>query len=143
MTQNHDCSQELRKVALAVTPGRIAAMQLFEQNDKPIDAFSVVENLSKDGVDRVTAFRILNTFVDRGLIRKIELREGKSRYELTTRGDHHHFICSLCGDITDIGKDIGMHDFIKKTEKKFGFQVTDHSLELFGICASCQRKESN
>lgn len=143
MNIQHDCSTELKQADLQVTPARIAALRLFESHDKPIDALSLVEELSGKGIDRVTAFRILNAFIGKKLLRKIELREGKARYELTNRGDHHHFVCSVCGDITDIGKETIMHDFIEKAEKKFNFQITDHSLEFFGTCASCLGKGNN
>ena len=94
----------------------------------------------KEGVDRVTVFRILNTFVDKGLLRKLEFQEGKARYELLNRGDHHHFVCSTCGDIIDIGEDHIMHEYLEKMEKKYGFMVTEHTLLYRGICQVCQKK---
>lgn len=139
----HDCSTELRKVDLIATPARVAAMQLFELQTKPIDALFLVKTLAQQGIDRVTAFRIINTFVEKGLLKKIELREGKSRYELVSRGDHHHFVCISCDEITDIGKDTIMHNFIEKTERKYGITILDHSLEFFGMCPKHMGKEKN
>lgn len=134
----HDCSTELREVNLSVTPARISAMQFFEKNDKPFDALSLTESLAKEGVDRVTAFRILNAFVEKGILRKLEFLEGKARYELTSRGDHHHFICKSCGTVIDI-EDTIIPKFENTLEKKYGFTITNHSLEFFGICESCKQ----
>ena len=142
MAQKHDCTAELRSVSLAATPARISAMHLFESHNQPLDALSLVDALAKQGVDRVTAFRILNTFVEKKILRKIELREGKSRYELVNRGDHHHFVCRCCDQIIDI-KDTIVPQAIRKIEKQYDVTVTDHSLEFFGLCLSCQRKGSN
>lgn len=138
MTITHDCSEDLKKADLKVTPARIATMQLFESHEKPLDAGHLAEHLTKEGIDRVTVFRILKSFVDKGLIRKLEFREGKTRYELNN-DDHHHFVCSDCGKVEDIGKDTIMKDYIEKIEDKYGFKVSEHALEFFGLCEECQK----
>lgn len=138
MNTIHDCSTELRQANLAATPARITAMQLFESHEKPIDALSLVDALSDKGVDRVTAFRIINAFVEKGLLRKLEFLEGKSRYELASRGDHHHFICRSCGTIQDI-KDTIVPQFIHILQKQYSIMVIDHTMEFFGLCKNCQQ----
>lgn len=137
----HDCSIELRKADLAATPARIAALQFFESQEKPIDSFSLVETLANQGVDRVTAFRIVNTFVEKGLLRKVQFLEDKTRYELANRGDHHHFICRSCGVIQDI-EDTVVPNFVNKLQSKYGFVVTNHSLEFFGTCKKCMEEQN-
>lgn len=134
----HDCKEELKNVSLQITPARIAAMQLFESHDTPLDVQHVIDHLQKElGVDRVTVFRIINTFVEKGLIRKLEFGEGKARYELNT-GEHHHLICQECGSIQDIS-DCNIGELEKDIQKKKGFLVKQHSLEFFGICKNCQK----
>lgn len=134
----HNCAQELKNVSLQITPARIAAMQLFETHNTPLDAQHVIDHLRKDlGVDRVTVFRIINTFVEKGLIRKLEFGEGKARYELN-RNEHHHLICEVCGSIEDIS-DCNISGLEKDIKKKKSFLVKNHSLEFFGICRDCQK----
>lgn len=130
----HDCTQELKQASLQATPARIATMQLFESHDTPVDAQHLIEHLS--GTDRVTVFRILNAFVEKGLIRKLEFGEGKARYELNT-GEHHHLICQQCGNVEDIS-DCNIASLEKDIQKKKGFLVKNHSLEFFGLCRDCQ-----
>lgn len=139
MKLSHNCSEEIKSASLSVTPARIATMQLFESHEKPLDAQHLFDHLQKDlAIDRVTVFRILNAFVEKGLIRKIEFGEGKARYELNNE-DHHHFICTSCGDITDV-QDTVMMKYIKELEKKYSFMIKEHSLEFFGQCSKCQKK---
>ncbi|HEX7042658.1 MAG TPA: transcriptional repressor [Patescibacteria group bacterium] len=134
----HDCKNELQNVSLQVTPARIAAMQLFESHDSPLDAQYLINHLHNElGIDRVTVFRILNTFVEKGLIRKLEFGEGKARYELNNK-EHHHLICKSCGSIEDIS-DCNISSLEKDIKKKKGFLVQQHSLEFFGICKNCQK----
>ncbi len=134
----HDCRRELQEVSLQVTPARVATMQLFESHDTPLDAQHLIDHLQKDlGIDRVTVFRIINAFVEKGLLRKVEFGEGKARYELN-KGEHHHLICEQCGKIEDIS-DCNIGELEKDIKKKKGFLVRQHSLEFFGLCKDCQQ----
>lgn len=143
MTQTnivHDCSKELRNVALKVTPARLGVLSVLEKADMPLDVSSVINFLKKQKiqVDKVTVFRIMNVLTDKGLITPIQLGEGKFRYEYTAKADHHHFICERCGTIEDIS-DCKIDILEKEITKKKGLLIKRHSLEFFGLCPSCQK----
>lgn len=133
----HSCEDEIQEVQLRVTPARIATMQLFESHNKPLDAQHLINHLHKElGIDRVTVFRILNTFVEKGLIKKLTFGESKARYELNIE-EHHHLVCQKCGNIEDIS-DCNINALEKEIKQKKNFLVKQHSLEFFGLCANCQ-----
>ncbi len=135
-TSSHACDIELHAVKLKVTPARLAAMKFFESHNTPVDAQLLVGHLHKTlHVDRVTAFRLLNTFTDAGLIKKIEFGEGKARYELN-KEDHHHLICRKCGTVRDVS--CGIDGLIKEIQNQNKFLIEKHSLEFFGLCKRCQ-----
>lgn len=136
----HDCKTELNDVSLRATPARIALLKLFESTNKPVDVHTMIEYLDKHDIktDPATVFRIVNMFTEKGLTRQIQLQEGKARYELMTIKEHHHLVCTKCGDIQDIS-DCNIEVLESHIEKKKGFKVTSHSLEFFGICNLCQR----
>lgn len=133
-----DFKKVLKQSDLDVTPRRIHMLQLFESSykldKKPLDAKYFINVLH---ADRVTVFRMLNTFVDKGIIRKLEFGEGKARYELATKGDHHHLICTSCGSVKDI-EDKYMNKLEKEIQRDKKFIVKSHSLEFFGLCKNCQ-----
>lgn len=140
MSKAHDHSEELKKAHIAVTSARLATMELFENHDTPIDAQHVIDHLQKKlGIDRVTGFRILNSFTEKGLLRKVDFGDGKGRYELATEEDHHHLICENCGKIEAI-PDTVIPEMEKKIEKTHNFLIKRHSLEFFGLCSDCQKK---
>lgn len=136
----HNCKDELNEAHLRATPARIALMQLLERADKPLDVQSMIEFLEENDIktDPATVFRIVNMFTEKGLVKPIQLNEGKFRYELKNKKDHHHLVCETCGDIQDIS-DCNIDVLENHIEKKKNFKVTSHSLEFFGICQSCQR----
>lgn len=140
MKNEHDCKDELNEVELRATPARMALMQLLETTDRPVDVQTMIDFLEKKGIkaDPATVFRIVNMFTEKGLTKQIQLQEGKARYELAAQADHHHLVCTKCGDIQDIS-DCNIGALEKDIEKKKGFSVVSHSLEFFGICKSCQR----
>ena len=136
----HDCREELNAVNLRATPARIALMSLLETTDKPIDVQSMIQYLDENDIktDPATVFRIVNMFTEKGLLKPIQLNEGKYRYELASISDHHHLVCESCGNIEDIS-DCSIDLLEKDIETKKEFKVTSHSLEFFGICANCQK----
>ena len=135
----HDCKDELNGIELRATPARVALLHLLEATDKPIDVQTMIDYLEKKAIkaDPATVFRIVNTFTEKGLTKQIQLQEGKSRYELASSMDHHHLVCTNCGDIQDIS-DCNITGLEKDIERKKRFQVTSHALEFFGLCANCQ-----
>lgn len=136
----HSHINELKTKKLKVTPVRLAILNLLESTDKPIDVETIKFYLIKNKIkaDNATIFRIINIFTRRDIVRQISFLEGKFRYELTCRGEHHHLICQLCGRIEDISCDIVSLD--RGIKKKRGFVVNFHSLEFFGICRECLNK---
>lgn len=135
----HSCERELRSAQLKVTPTRLAVLKFLESTDKPIDVATIINFLKKTRieVDQATVFRIINLFTGKGLTQKLQLNEGKFRYEISSKPDHHHLICKNCGDIQDIS-DCSIDKLVGEIEKKKGFKVKSHYLEFFGVCRKCQ-----
>lgn len=138
----HDCKIELREVSLKATPARLGVLKILETIDKPIDVQTLIEYLNKKDIktDPATVFRIVGMFTQKGLLKPIQLNEGKFRYELSSKSDHHHLVCNKCGDIEDIS-DCNINALEKDIEKRKKFKVVNHALEFFGVCPACSRLE--
>ena len=103
---------------------------------------SDLEKMFKESYDRVTMYRTLKSFLDKGLIHKVLDDEGTPKYALcsttqcTTHAhahEHVHFKCETCGQTSCL-------DDIKVPSLTLpkGFQLKEMNLLLQGICASCQ-----
>lgn len=136
---SHDCKEELREVDLRATPARLAVMNWLEKTSKPVDASSIIDYLNSNGIktDPATVFRMMNTLTQKGIIMPIQFYEGKTRYELSSKDDHHHLICDKCGKVEDVSDKI-IPTLEKEIRVKRNFKVLRHSLEFFGVCKSCQ-----
>ncbi len=127
----------IRNKGLRVTPARIAVLRILEESQKPVDIATIYSEISKHHVDadQATIYRIIENFLEKNLITKVQFHEKKFFYE-AKRPEHHHAICDECGKIEDIS-----NCSIKRTEarikEKTGFLVKTHSLEFFGTCSDC------
>ena len=143
VTIKHDCKTELNDVELRATPARIAVMQLLERTSSPVDVQTVKDYLDEERIetDQATVFRIINMFMEKGLIKQVSFNEGKFRYELASKPDHHHLVCTSCGKIEDFS-DCAIPELENDIKKKKGFMVQNHALEFYGLCLQCQRKQN-
>ena len=99
-----------------------------------------IEVLLEDGFDRVTIYRTLKTFLDKGIIHKILDDNGGVKYALckdqcTTHGHHHdhvHFKCSDCGNTFCLDNFL-----IPEIILPEGYNRKEINVLVQGICPSC------
>lgn len=134
-----DCREELRGYSLRATPVRVAMLNLLENSQDPVDVGMILKFLSKKKIDAdpATVFRSIQTFYEKGLLKRFHFMESAARYELASRPDHHHCICEKCGLIEDVS-DCNIDILEREIERKKGFLVQRHSLEFFGLCRDCR-----
>lgn len=132
--------ETIRNNGLRITPARVAVLNILENSVKPLDIASIIKEVSGRHVDadQATIYRIIENFIQKDLVVRLQLQEKKFYYERKKK-DHHHAICRHCGAIEDIGR-CSMKRAEKKVEAKLGFKIENHTLEFFGTCRGCQAK---
>jgi len=132
-----DFNEMLTKRGFKKTPTRVAIINIFTQNDKPINADFIYKKL-KGNIDEATIYRTLTSFLESGILKKIDLRKSSSYFELNN-DHHHHIVCMKCGFIEDFKENKGIEkllDQVVSKSSKFK-SIKEHSLELFGFCKVC------
>lgn len=135
-------NQELRKAGLKVTLPRVKILQLLENSEtRHLSAEDVYKALidADEDVGLATVYRVLTQFEAAGLVERHHFEGGHSVFELQTVDHHDHLVCSKCGDIEEFYDEV-IETQQEKIAAKFGFEITDHSLYLYGICKKCQRE---
>lgn len=129
--------QVLVDAGLKMTGPRIAVLEALRKLSKPADAKEIHACIATGDVDPVTVYRILASFAEAGIVRRVDLRQDSVLYELGAH-HHHHLVCTECGMIEDFEScDIEMvTKKILSKSTKFA-SVKEHSLELFGLCKKC------
>lgn len=137
MTKDFSCI--LKEVGFKITPSRLAILNTFSDDCRPINAENIHQKLKNKKINIVTIYRTLASFELAGILKRIELQKDSAYYELAGH-HHHHIVCTDCGlvesfyecDIVPLSKKVLVHS------SKFE-SVTKHSLELFGLCKSCNK----
>lgn len=126
-------------VLMKQTKTRSAIIEILTKVKEPLDVQSIASILAKKGIktNQTTIYRTLQTYTDSQLVKRVELQEGKFRYELASLPHHHHIICTNCGKIEDI-ESCGLEDVEKRIEKKTSYAIKNHSAEFFGLCKNCK-----
>lgn len=127
----------IRNKGLRVTPARVAVLNVLSEAQEPLDIASILQQISRRRIDadQATIYRIVENFIKKDLISRLQFQEKRFFYE-AKREEHHHAICTNCGKIEDVSKcNIGRLE--NEIEKKSGFNVKSHSLEFYGICNGC------
>lgn len=130
----------LKNTGSKATPSRLRILEILEKSAKPISIDDVLAKTKKE-MNHSTIYRILEAFKDSGLVKKVELGQGKSYYELSERPHHHHLVCVSCEEVEDIDECGILSDTKKilKNAKNFA-TIQNHSLEFFGVCKGCSKK---
>jgi Fur family ferric uptake transcriptional regulator len=130
----------LRRNSLSVTESRKKILNLF-MNIHGALAHGDIERKAGEKFDRVTVYRTLQTFVEKGIIHTIPTTDNSVRYALCkdcTEGHHHdnhvHFICSKCGATLCL-------DDVTVPEMKLpkGFSLNEIEVVAKGICKDCKQ----
>lgn len=134
-------SQDLRKAGLKVTLPRMKILEILEKSaQRHMSAEDMYKALLDSGeeIGLATVYRVLTQFEDAGLVTRHHFEGGHSMFELN-EGDHHdHILCVKCGRVDEF-----VDETIEKRQeqiaKETGYEMTDHSLYIYGICPKCQK----
>jgi Fur family ferric uptake transcriptional regulator len=89
------------------------------------------------GVGRATVFRTLKLLIDEGLVCRVLLEDGKLHYRVSRAAHHHHIVCTQCGLVEDFTT-CDVNDLIAALDRRTGFRIDSHWLELYGRCRQCK-----
>lgn len=131
----------LRKSGYKATAARVAILEYFKKNPRPLSAQHIVDNIGKD-IDQATIYRTIKSLKEKNIIRQVDLRHNHAHYEFADLTEHHHLICTQCGKVEDVHHcDIeNMRTIVLKQSKYFG-AIQQHSLEFYGVCKACAKKD--
>jgi Fe2+ or Zn2+ uptake regulation protein len=86
-----------------------------------------------------TVFRVVLRLEAAGAVKRVDWRERGSRYEWARHPHHHHIVCQICRQVSDLD-DADLNYDEQYIQQKTGYLTKHHSIELEGICPACQAK---
>ena len=112
---------------------KIIAKVMSEANDHP-DVDELYNRVSKidSKISIATVYRTVKLFEESGILAKHEFKGGKARYEQLNESHHDHLIDIKSGEIIEF-VDQEIEKLQKKVAEKYGYDLVDHKLELYGV----------
>jgi Fur family ferric uptake transcriptional regulator len=117
---------------------RSAVRRILESSDRhgwSVD--SIADALNAAGVEASfsAVWRALRHLERAGVATRVELGDGKTRYEST--GAHHdHVQCEHCGAVSAVEGCV-IEDAVRTVEASTGFSLSGHQLVFRGVCPMC------
>ena len=136
----NNVAEILRQTGLSITGSRQKILDLFIHSNGAL-AHADIEKSMNEGFDRVTVYRTLNSFVEKGIIHLIPTTDNSIKYALCkddcAAGHHYdnhvHFICGECGKTTCLDEVI-----IPSVKLPKGFSPNHAEMVVTGICGNCK-----
>ena len=109
---------------------KIIAKIMSDAQDHP-DVDELYNRASKidSKISIATVYRTVKLFEEAGILVKHDFKAGKARYEIND--DHNHLIDIKTGEIIEF-VDEEIEKLQKKVAEKYGYELVDHKLELYG-----------
>ena len=137
MTGDH----QLKKAGLKVTLPRLKILQILEKaQEHHLSAEAIYRDLIDSGevIGLATVYRVLTQFEQAGIVVRHHFEGDLAVFELD-HGEHHdHLVCLQCGYVEEFIDEV-IENRQSEIAKQSGFLMSDHSLNIYGVCRKCQK----
>lgn len=134
----------LHSYHLRVTDTRLQVLDVLINSETALCHHEIAKALQKYFIDKVTLYRTLNTFEERGLIHKVANKDRIWQYAIYIKNSdkaeinrsHAHFVCDKCERIYCMP--IAGSDTLPDIQCPGDFIVKEKELRLHGLCPECR-----
>jgi Fur family peroxide stress response transcriptional regulator len=126
------------KLGLRMTPQREVLLRLLSQTRTHPTAEELFRKVRRQlpSVSHATVYRNLQQLVGARLIATLERAGGPVQYDANP-DDHHHFVCTRCGGVTDLYlKHVG-YAIDSERSAMAPARIDRAEVQLHGLCAAC------
>ena len=127
----------LKSRGVTVTAQRLAVLNAVSR--APHATAEELVDLAKGeigAISRQSVYDTLNTFVELGLVRRIQPIGSPALYEDRVGDNHHHLICRECGRVVDVDCSVGAMPCLQAANDN-GFEIDEAEVAYWGRCPDC------
>ena len=139
-----DFKQLLKANSLKFTIQREVILEMLYNSDEhltPEGLHHLIQEKHPDlNTGIATVYRTLSLLEDSEMVTSLSFGAQGKKYELGAKDHHDHIICTKCGSISEfVDEEIELRQ--KKIAEELGFLMQEHSMQIYGICKTCQTKK--
>jgi Fur family ferric uptake transcriptional regulator len=135
-----EMAQALRQAGYRLTRPRLAVIQVLEESGEGLSPDEVHQQgkMICASLGLVTVYRTLDLLAELGLVRRVHSEQRCHSYACAGT-DRHHLLCHGCHRLTEFPCD-GLDGLMETVREQTGYTITEHLLELSGLCPECQAR---
>jgi Fur family ferric uptake transcriptional regulator len=141
MNWEEQTHQALRDGGYRVGAARKVVVSVLARGDccQTVPEIVDVVRAQGGGVGIASVYRVLDLLTEKQLVQKIDLGDGRARYERVELADehHHHLVCDECGRVEPFA-DEDLETALRRVERETGFAIASHDVLLRGACDDCR-----
>ncbi len=127
-----------RSRGIKLTLQRILVLNVMHEACDHPDAEDVYNRLSKldqshSKISLATVYRTLNLFESKGVLRRLEIGDGKARFEFIKDNITHHHLINLENHTIIEFSAPELDQIANLIARRFGYTIVKHKFELYGI----------
>jgi Fur family transcriptional regulator, ferric uptake regulator len=130
---------QLQENGYRLTEARRAVVEIVQNSTRavtPVEVFDMARKKYR-GLGLVSVYRTLEKLEELHLVQRVHQPQGCQAFIAESSGHEHLLLCQNCGQVTFFEGD-DLDSLIKTIQKKTGYSVREHWLQLFGLCQACQ-----
>lgn len=135
-------SEYVKKHGLRSTSQRDLILDVVLNSERHIDAETVTQIVKKTDptLGIATVYRTLRMMTSAQLLVERYFDGARAQFEFVDfAGEHHdHIICLECKNIVEFFNE-DLENLQNQIAKDLKFELKNHRMELFGVCAECQK----
>lgn len=122
-----------------LTGPRYCVVEILSQTDRALTASDIynMAHAHYPTLGLVSVYRTLEKLELLGLIQRVHRKDKCQAYIAAPRGHEHLLVCDSCGKVSFFDGD-DLKSLVNRVERKTGYKVQEHWLQLFGLCSECQ-----
>jgi len=130
---------QLQESGYRLTEARRAVVEVIQKSKRALTPVQVFVRARKkyQELGLASVYRTLEKLEELALVQRVHQPQGCQAFITAGEGHQHLLLCDRCGEATLFGGD-DLDVLIRSIERTSGYKVTEHWLQLFGICQNCK-----
>ena len=130
---------QLQENGYRLTGARRAVVETIERSARALTPLEVYDMARRKyrALGLVTVYRTLEKLEELHIIQRVHQPMGCQAFISASSGHQHLLLCKNCGQASLFEGD-DLDGLMKSIARKTGYQITEHWLQLFGLCGDCR-----